>query len=178
MSGKHLGLCILVCGEKGKQEHRRYTTLHDGIHWPLDIALFLLQVMHTPHHVHICVFFAYYRVCSFVLLWSIHSAWWVCVLSFECIPFIQYSFITKRQYNYTRNVLWFQAHSSHIHINHKTSLHYNNCKHTGKTSFINKYMRSPTVNISQKLPLYKVYLLQITVLIKEVVKNKYLQQMN
>ena len=42
---------------------------------------------------------------------------------------IQYKFIAKCQCNCTRNVLWCQVHSSHIHANHKTSLHYNNSKH-------------------------------------------------
>ena len=40
----------------------------------------------------------------------------------------QYNFIAKCQYNCTRNVLWCQAYSSHIHSNHKTSLNYNNNK--------------------------------------------------
>ena len=40
---------------------------------------------------------------------------------------IQYSFIAKCQNNFTRNVLWRQVHSSHIHSNHKT-LNYNNSK--------------------------------------------------
>ena len=56
---------------------------------------------------------------------------------------IQYNFIAKCQYNCTRNVLWCQVHSSHIHSSHKTSLNYNS-KHPGKGSFINKYMRNPT----------------------------------
>ena len=34
----------------------------------------------------------------------------------------QHNFIAKCQYNCTRNVLWCQVHSSHIHSNHKTSL--------------------------------------------------------
>ena len=42
-------------------------------------------------------------------------------------PSIQYNFIAKCQYNCTRNVLWCQVHSSHIHSNHKT-LSYNNSK--------------------------------------------------
>ena len=33
--------------------------------------------------------------------------------------------MAKCQYNCSRNVLWGQVHSSHIHSNHKTSLHYN-----------------------------------------------------
>ena len=33
---------------------------------------------------------------------------------------IQYNFIAKRQCSYTRNVLWCQVHSSHIHADHKT----------------------------------------------------------
>ena len=41
---------------------------------------------------------------------------------------IQYNFIAKCQYNCTRNVLWCQVCSSHIHSNHNTSLKYNNCK--------------------------------------------------
>jgi len=41
---------------------------------------------------------------------------------------IQYNFIAKCQYTgCTRNVLWCQVHSSHIHSNHKT-LEYNNSK--------------------------------------------------
>ena len=41
---------------------------------------------------------------------------------------IQYNFIAKRQYtDCTRNVLWCQVHSSHIHSNHKT-FNYNNSK--------------------------------------------------
>ena len=39
---------------------------------------------------------------------------------------IQYNFIAKCQYtDCTRNVLWSQVHSSHIHSNHKT-FNYNN----------------------------------------------------
>ena len=37
--------------------------------------------------------------------------------------YTQYNFIAKCQYNCTRNVLWCQVHLSHIHANHKTSLH-------------------------------------------------------
>ena len=40
---------------------------------------------------------------------------------------IQYNFIAKCQYNCTRNVLWCQAYSSHIHSDHKI-LNYNNSK--------------------------------------------------
>ena len=40
---------------------------------------------------------------------------------------MQYNFICKCQYNCTRNMLWCQVHSSHIHSNHKT-LNYNNSK--------------------------------------------------
>ena len=40
---------------------------------------------------------------------------------------IQYNFIAKCQYNCTRNVLWCQVLSSHIHANHK-ALNYNNRK--------------------------------------------------
>ena len=41
---------------------------------------------------------------------------------------IQYNFIARFQYtDCTRNVLWCQVHSSHIHSNHKT-LNYNNSK--------------------------------------------------
>ena len=36
------------------------------------------------------------------------------------------------QYKCTRNVLWCQVHSLHIHANHKTSLNYNNSKHTSR----------------------------------------------
>ena len=36
-------------------------------------------------------------------------------------PALQYNFIAKCQDSFTRNVLWFQVHSSHIHSNHKTS---------------------------------------------------------
>ena len=43
---------------------------------------------------------------------------------------IQYNFIAKCQHNYTRNVLWWQVHSSHIHSNHKTLLNYSNSKQT------------------------------------------------
>ena len=42
---------------------------------------------------------------------------------------IQYNYITKCQHNCTRNVLWCQVHSSHIHTNPKTSLDYNTCTH-------------------------------------------------
>ena len=49
---------------------------------------------------------------------------------------IQYNFITKCQYtDCTRNVLWCQVHSSHIHSNHKT-LKYNfitKCQYTDCT---------------------------------------------
>ena len=41
---------------------------------------------------------------------------------------IQYNYITKCQHNCTRNVLWCQVHSSHIHTNHKT-LDYNTHTH-------------------------------------------------
>ena len=41
---------------------------------------------------------------------------------------IQYNFIAKCQYNCTKNILWYQVHSSHIHSKHKTSLSYNNSK--------------------------------------------------
>ena len=41
---------------------------------------------------------------------------------------IQYNFIAKCQNtDYTRNVLWWQVHSSHIHSNHKT-FNYNKSK--------------------------------------------------
>ena len=40
---------------------------------------------------------------------------------------IQDNFIAKCQYNCTRNVLWCQVQSSHIHANHK-ALNYNNRK--------------------------------------------------
>ena len=41
---------------------------------------------------------------------------------------IQYNFIAKCHYtDCTRNVLWCQVHTSHIHSNHKT-LNYNNSK--------------------------------------------------
>ena len=43
-------------------------------------------------------------------------------------PDLQYNFIAKCQYNCTRNVLWCQVHSSHIHGNHKT-LNYINSEH-------------------------------------------------
>ena len=46
---------------------------------------------------------------------------------FTAVKTIQYNFIAKCQYNGTRNVLWCQVHSSHIHSNHKT-LNYNNIK--------------------------------------------------
>ena len=51
------------------------------------------------------------------------------VLSSENVPrkcfgvrmYLQYNFIAKCQYiDCTRNVLWCQVHSSHIHSNHKT----------------------------------------------------------
>ena len=41
---------------------------------------------------------------------------------------IQCNLIAKCQYNCTRNVLWCQIHSSHIHTNHKT-WNYNNSKY-------------------------------------------------
>ena len=41
---------------------------------------------------------------------------------------IQYNLIAKCQYNCTRNVLWCQIPSSHIHTNHKT-WDYNNSKY-------------------------------------------------
>ena len=62
----------------------------------------------------------------------------------QCL--IQCNFIAKCQYNCSRNVLWCQVQSSHIHSNHKTSLNYNR-KQTStfhKKSFINKYMKNPT----------------------------------
>ena len=40
--------------------------------------------------------------------------------------------------------MWCQVRASHIHANHEKSLNYNNSKHPGKKSFINKYMRNPT----------------------------------
>ena len=49
---------------------------------------------------------------------------------------IQYNFIAKCQYSCTRNVLWCQVHSSHIHSNRKTSLNYNS-KQTSR-SWCNK----------------------------------------
>ena len=36
------------------------------------------------------------------------------------------------QYNCTRNVLWSQVHSSHIHDNHRASLDYKNSKQTSR----------------------------------------------
>ena len=43
---------------------------------------------------------------------------------------VQYNLIAKCQYtDCTRNVLWCQVHSSHIHSNHKT-FNYNNSKYT------------------------------------------------
>ena len=62
----------------------------------------------------------------------------------------------KCQYNCTRDVSWCQVHSSHIHVNHKIWLDYNNSKHRGKTSLINKYMKNPAV-IKCAHPL-KIYL--------------------
>ena len=53
---------------------------------------------------------------------------WVWVEEF----LIQCSFIAKCQYNCTRNVLWCQVHSSHIHTNHKPSLGYSNSKQTSR----------------------------------------------
>ena len=50
---------------------------------------------------------------------------------------IRHNFIAKCQYSCTRNVLWCQVHSSHIHCNQKTlNLNYNTNKHPGKKSFI------------------------------------------
>ena len=49
-----------------------------------------------------------------------------------CSLELQYNFIAKCQYNCTRNVLWCQVHSSHIHANHKTSWNYNNGKQTSR----------------------------------------------
>ena len=42
-----------------------------------------------------------------------------------------YNFIAKCQYSCTRNVLWYQVHSLHIHANHKT-LNYNHIKQTSR----------------------------------------------
>ena len=54
---------------------------------------------------------------------------------------IQHNFIAKCQYNdCTRNVLWCQVHSSHIHSNHKT-FNYNNSKNKTK---------KPTVSVDGK----------------------------
>ena len=49
---------------------------------------------------------------------------------------LQYNLTATCQYNCTRNALWCQVHTSHIHTNHKTSLNYNNnsSKHSGKLS--------------------------------------------
>ena len=40
---------------------------------------------------------------------------------------MQYNFVVECPYNCTRNILWCQVHSSHIHSNHET-LNYNNSK--------------------------------------------------
>ena len=45
---------------------------------------------------------------------------------------LRYNFIAKCQYSCTRNVLWCQTQSSHIHANHKTLLNYNNSKQTSR----------------------------------------------
>ena len=50
-----------------------------------------------------------------------------CIANFEAE--IQRSLIAKCRYKCTRNVLWCQGYSSHIHANHKTS-NYNNSKQT------------------------------------------------
>ena len=58
--------------------------------------------------------------------------------------YIPCNFIAKCQYSCTRKVLWCQVHSSHIHASHRTLLNYNNSKHGGKRSLVNKYMRNQT----------------------------------
>ena len=64
------------------------------------------------------------------------------VNTLHCQVSIQYNYTAKCQYNYnakcqcncTRNVLWCQVHSSHIHAHHKTSLNYNTANRQYHTS--------------------------------------------
>ena len=48
--------------------------------------------------------------------------------SYKLTWHLQYNFIAKCQYKCTRDVLWCQVHSSHIHTNHKTD--YKNSRQT------------------------------------------------
>ena len=96
------------------------------------------------------------RVCMFVFACMRPDVCWYIPLIKDCYctylalrkwgayNAIPYNLIAKCQYNYTRNVLWYQAHSSRIRASHKTSLNYSNRKHRGKNSLIKKYMRNPT----------------------------------
>ena len=81
-----------------------------------------------------CFFLSFSFLFSFVvaflffLFFFFFFCLWVWVEEF----LIQCSFIAKCQYNCTRNVLWCQVHSSHIHTNHKPSLGYSNSKQTSR----------------------------------------------
>ena len=96
--------------------------LHDYIS-SVFVCLFLVVVVSVD-----CSNVAAFRHSIF----SIHSLWLelckrknytsislyqYCLLLYNTI---QYNFIAKCQYNCTRNVLWCQVHSSHIHSNHTT----------------------------------------------------------
>ena len=68
---------------------------------------------------------------------SIYLCSYICLyLSFYLFQYntIQYNFIAKCQYtDCTRNVLWCQVHSSHIHSNHKTFNYNKSNKKKNKT---------------------------------------------
>ena len=68
----------------------------------------LIDLQHIGHFVFCCVYCSQMNFCMRA------------VKPLSCI--LQYNFIAKCQYtDCTRNVLWCQVHSSHIHSNHKTT---------------------------------------------------------
>ena len=93
-------------------------------------------IINTKHNIIVC----------FVIINSIlYNLFYVSGSCLECWQSfffqIQYNFIAKCQYtDCTRNVLWCQVHSSHIHSNHKHLITAAN-KHPGKKPFIDKNMR-------------------------------------
>ena len=109
---------------------------------------------------------------------------WICILwKLLVVTYaMQYTFIDKCQYSYTRNVLWCQVHSSHSHANHKT-LNYNDSKiniRVKRHSWTNTWETNwrQTEYITKNFPLHEVHLLKITVLTKGIIKIIYNKLIN
>ena len=97
---------------------------------------------------------------------------------------IRYNFIAKCQYtDCTRNVLWCQVHSSHIHSKLKHLITTTANKHHCKKSFIDKNIKNPSgiklcISHKIKLPLPEDPLLKVTVLVKAVIRIIYNKLIN